>query len=94
MALINCPECKGKVSSKAAVCIHCGYPLKKVKNKTEEKLQAELEELKRLNKTLLNQQSQPDKTIADFIKEAIDKEFPPEPPFDLNNVNFPMGWYF
>ena len=28
MALITCPECGGKVSDQAAVCIHCGYPLK------------------------------------------------------------------
>ncbi len=30
MALIQCPECGGKVSDKADVCIHCGYPLKAV----------------------------------------------------------------
>ena len=28
MALITCPECGKPVSDKAAVCIHCGYPLK------------------------------------------------------------------
>ncbi len=28
MALIKCPECGKEVSDKAAVCIHCGYPLK------------------------------------------------------------------
>ena len=27
MALIECPECGGKVSDKAPTCIHCGYPL-------------------------------------------------------------------
>ncbi len=27
MALIQCPECQGKVSDKAAACPHCGYPL-------------------------------------------------------------------
>lgn len=27
MALIKCPECYGKISDKAAVCIHCGMPL-------------------------------------------------------------------
>lgn len=27
MALITCPECGGKVSDKAAVCIHCGFPM-------------------------------------------------------------------
>ena len=28
MALIKCPECGREVSNQAAVCIHCGYPLK------------------------------------------------------------------
>lgn len=27
MALLKCPECGKEVSDKAAVCIHCGYPL-------------------------------------------------------------------
>ena len=27
MALIQCPECGGNVSSNAKVCIHCGNPL-------------------------------------------------------------------
>lgn len=27
MALITCPECGGKVSDQASVCIHCGFPL-------------------------------------------------------------------
>lgn len=27
MAIIQCPECGGKVSSEAPACIHCGYPL-------------------------------------------------------------------
>ena len=41
MALIKCPECGGKVSSKANVCIHCGYPLKKKKEKEEMKKELE-----------------------------------------------------
>lgn len=36
MALIECPECGGKVSDKAPACIHCGYPLK---GSAEEKTQ-------------------------------------------------------
>ncbi len=28
MAIVTCPECGGKVSDQADVCIHCGYPLK------------------------------------------------------------------
>ena len=31
MALINCPECKNKVSDKAEICPHCGYKLPKPK---------------------------------------------------------------
>jgi len=27
MALIKCPECKGKISSRAPTCPHCGFPL-------------------------------------------------------------------
>lgn len=30
MSLIICPECKGRVSSLAKVCIHCGYPLEEM----------------------------------------------------------------
>ncbi|WPL14109.1 MULTISPECIES: zinc ribbon domain-containing protein [Thiorhodovibrio] len=28
MALIQCPECEGKVSDQAPVCPHCGFPLR------------------------------------------------------------------
>lgn len=31
MALIKCPECGKEVSDKAIACIHCGFPLQKVK---------------------------------------------------------------
>lgn len=27
MALIECPECGGKISDKAPACVHCGFPL-------------------------------------------------------------------
>lgn len=30
MALIKCPECGKEISDKAEVCIHCGYPVKKM----------------------------------------------------------------
>ncbi len=30
MALIKCPECNKEISDKSEVCIHCGYPLKKM----------------------------------------------------------------
>ena len=29
-AIIQCPACKKDISSEAEVCIHCGYPLKKM----------------------------------------------------------------
>lgn len=29
MALIKCPECGKEVSSKAEICINCGYPIQK-----------------------------------------------------------------
>lgn len=27
--LVICPECRGKVSDQAEVCVHCGFPIKK-----------------------------------------------------------------
>lgn len=38
MALINCPECGGKISDKAPACIHCGFPLSEMTNLNESKL--------------------------------------------------------
>jgi len=32
--LIKCPECNKEISHKSIQCIHCGYPLQKVKNIT------------------------------------------------------------
>ena len=32
MALIKCPECKREISDKAEVCIHCGYPIAKLRD--------------------------------------------------------------
>jgi hypothetical protein len=34
MALINCPECEGIVSDKAAACPHCGFPMQSHKTDT------------------------------------------------------------
>lgn len=43
MALITCPECGQQVSDKAEVCIHCGYPLSKIRNsKPQEKQKYDL----------------------------------------------------
>ena len=93
MALIKCPECGGKVSSKANVCIHCGYPLKKKKENEEMK-----KELEKLRETIaeqgrLQQTPYKYKEPKDYIKEAMDEMFPTEP-FDFNKVTFPLGWYF
>lgn len=35
MALIECPECKKQISDKARACIHCGYPISKIKLQNE-----------------------------------------------------------
>ena len=35
MALIECPECKKQISDKAHACIHCGYPISKIKPQNE-----------------------------------------------------------
>ena len=34
MALIKCPECGKEVSDKASACIHCGFPLCEVIDKS------------------------------------------------------------
>ena len=38
MAMINCPECNGSISSKALFCPHCGYPIEENQNETEYEL--------------------------------------------------------
>lgn len=35
MAMIQCPECDGKISEHATTCPHCGYPIKPETNKVE-----------------------------------------------------------
>ena len=30
--LIKCPECKKEISDKSNMCIHCGFPMNKMKN--------------------------------------------------------------
>lgn len=39
MALIECPECGGKVLDKAPACIHCGYPLQEPKEEQVQQIQ-------------------------------------------------------
>lgn len=50
MALIECPECKEKVSDKALVCIHCGFPLENFQNKNYCKINTEKCDLADLKK--------------------------------------------
>ena len=38
MALIQCPECGKQISDKAAVCIHCGFPLETIKESIVEEV--------------------------------------------------------
>ena len=38
MALIKCQECGEEISDQAAVCPHCGYPVKKIERKAEIKV--------------------------------------------------------
>lgn len=35
MALIECPECRREISSEAISCPHCGYPLKKIRDASQ-----------------------------------------------------------
>ena len=37
MALIKCPECGKEISDQAPACIHCGFPLSKLKTVKEKK---------------------------------------------------------
>ena len=32
MALITCPECGKEISTKASVCVHCGFPINSIDN--------------------------------------------------------------
>ena len=47
MALINCPECGGKISDTVKSCIHCGYNLNPpAQNKTQDSFSKSVEEWK------------------------------------------------
>lgn len=37
MALIECPQCKKRISDSAKVCVHCGYDLAKARRLEQEK---------------------------------------------------------
>lgn len=52
MAIIECPECGGKVSEHAEYCIHCGFPLKKI-NKNNIKVDNTLIDISKI-KTIYN----------------------------------------
>lgn len=60
MALITCPECGGKVSDKANVCIHCGFPLDKI-NTTN-------------TSSVLNEQYQYYKVLFDKFISPLDRD--------------------
>lgn len=49
MALIECPECGGKVSDKATVCIHCGFPLINNQAEKETATQSEVRNISQSN---------------------------------------------
>lgn len=51
MALIKCPECGKKVSDKANVCIHCGYPLEETELH-ESRISEIMEEMDNLSKKI------------------------------------------
>ena len=36
MALIKCPECEKEISDHTSQCVHCGYQLKLMPNKTSQ----------------------------------------------------------
>lgn len=38
MALIKCPECGKEISDKAPACIHCGFPLSKLKKEKKKNI--------------------------------------------------------
>lgn len=46
MALTNCPDCGKVISNSADLCIHCGRPMKKSKEKIMAEIKIKLEELR------------------------------------------------
>lgn len=44
MPLIKCPECQNEISDKAAMCVHCGFPIKEHLEKSIEKKDKEITE--------------------------------------------------
>ena len=48
MALIKCPECEKEISDQAKVCIHCGCPIKKSKNKRIENIVSQISNHKKV----------------------------------------------
>ena len=74
MALIECPECKKQISDKARACIHCGYPIPKIKPQNEHIEQHPLEDAK------LDPSTQPQNQVAE-IRSAPEKQSL-KPPMD------------
>lgn len=67
MALIKCPECNGQVSDKAEVCIHCGYPLKKIAQKNNRNIK------KPIKKTTIEENKKVQENIKNEIIKALEK---------------------
>lgn len=71
MALIKCPECGKEISSKAKMCIHCGYPMDEYKESQQETLQ---EEYDIYNPPLIEQKFQVIMTSYGINKNRVAEE--------------------
>ena len=67
MALIKCPECGKEISDKAKACIHCGYPLEELKDKTEENLFSSPRKCLKCGKITAN----PKATVCQYCLEPL-----------------------
>ena len=79
MALITCPECGNKISDRAKICIHCGFPIYEVEC---EKLDQEILDLNTKTNELLKRL----KEMGALKDEDFDKnEFSIEVPESQND---------
>lgn len=68
MALITCPECKARISSKAAACPKCGLPMK---GESPPSWKKDIEEIRRVGFWVWLVLSLPTLTLPAFIGKAI-----------------------